>query len=119
MVMPQGAKEPEAAFEFMKYIAGEPGQTLYTKETQHMPTISSLLEDDSLFEPQHVFFKDLLPDAKSRPPLPVGALYWDELTSAWEKTYLNQQDPQAALDEVASRVQPQLQPFCSQLQAAN
>ena len=119
VVMPQGAKEPEAAFEFMKYFAGEPGQKLYTTETQHMPTISALLDDNSLFETRHVFFKDLLPNAKSRPPLPVGALYWDELTSAWEKTYLNQQDPQAALDEVASRVQPQLQPFCSQLQAAN
>ena len=118
-VMPQGAKEPEAAFEFMKYFAGEPGQKLYTTETQHMPTITALLDDDSLFEPRHVFFKDLLPTARSRPPLPVGALYWDELTSAWEKTYLNQQDPQAALDQVASRVQSQLQPFCSQLQASN
>ena len=119
MVMPQGAKEPEAAFEFMKYIAGEPGQALYTTETQHLPTVTSLLEDNSLFEERHMFFRDLLPEAKSRPPLPVGALYWDELTSAWEKTYLNQQEPQAALEEVAARVQPQLQPFCSQLQAAN
>ena len=84
-----------------------------------MPTISSLLEDDALFEGRHQFFKGLLPDARNRPPLPVGALYWDELTSAWEKTYLNQQEPQAALEEVASRVQPQLQPFCSQLQAGN
>ena len=32
MVMPQGAKEPEAAFEFMKYIAGEPGQQLFVEE---------------------------------------------------------------------------------------
>ena len=119
MVMPQGAKEPEAAFEFMKYIAGEPGQKLYTTETQHMPTISSLLDDNSLFEEQHVFFKDLLPNAQSRPPLPVGALYWDELTTAWEKVYLNQEEPLSALEQVAARVQPQLQPFCSQLQAEN
>ena len=118
VVMPQGAKEPEAAFEFMKYFAGEPGQKLYTTETQHMPTITSLLADNSLFKGRHKFFKDLLPDAKNRPPLPVGALYWDELTSAWEKTYLNQQEPLPALEQVASRVQPQLQPFCSQLQAA-
>ena len=119
MVMPQGAKEPEAAFEFMKYIAGEPGQRVYTTETQHLPTVSSLLEDESLYEERHLFFKDLLPTAQSRPPLPVGALYWDELTAAWEKVYLNQQEPLPALEQVASRVQSQLQPFCSQLQAEN
>ena len=60
-----------------------------------------------------------MPTAKSRPPLPVGALYWDELTDAWERVYLNQTEPQAALEQVASRVQPQLQPFCAQLQAEN
>ncbi len=119
MVMPQGAKEPEAAFEFMKYITGEKGQRIFTKETTHLPTLSSLLEDASLYEGRLQFFKDILPAAQSRPPLPVGALYWDELTDAWEKTYLNQQEPQAALEEVASRVQPQLQPFCAQLQAKN
>lgn len=119
LVMPQGAKEPESAFEFMRYIAGEPGQRLNTKETQHMPTVMSLLEDESLYEERHQFFRDLLPTTRNRPPLPVGALYWDELTTAWEKVYLNQQEPQAALDEVAARVQPQLQPFCSQLQTEN
>ncbi len=119
MVMPQGAKEPEAAFEFMKYIAGEPGQTVYTRETQHMPTVSSLQDSPDLFDERHQFFSELLPTAQSRPPLPVGALYWDELTDAWERTYLNQAEPQAALEQVASRVQPQLQPFCAQLQAQN
>lgn len=119
MVMPQGAQEPEAAFEFMKYIAGEPGQRLYTEETQHMPTVSSLLEDDAIFNENHLFFKDLLTNAQSRPPLPVGALYWDELTTAWERVYLNQAEPQAALEQVASRVQPQLDLFCAQLQAEN
>ena len=54
----------------------------------------------------------LLPTAKSRPPLPVGARYWDELTSAWQKNYLNQEEPAAALKEVKDRVQPDLQQYC-------
>ena len=33
--------------------------------------------------------RQLLPTAKNRPPLPVGARYWDELTSAWERIFLN------------------------------
>lgn len=119
MVIPQGAQEPEAAFEFMRYITGEPGQRVYSKETQHMPTIKSLQDDASLFDERHQFFTELLSTAQNRPALPVGALYWDELTSAYENVYLNQLEPQAALEQVASRVQPQLDQFCSQLQAQN
>ncbi len=111
--IPKGAKEPEAGFQFMQYFAGEPGQRLYTKETKHLPTVTNLLKDPSLFEERHRFFSDqLLPIAKNRPPLPVGALYWDELTDAWEKTYLNQETPDKALATVKDRVQNQLQRFC-------
>lgn len=116
MVMPQGAKQPEAAFKFMQYIAGEPGQRVYTKETQHMPTWEALLDEKDLFDERHLFFNDLLGQAKNRPPLPVGALYWDELTDAWEKITLNQAEPQPALEEVKNRVQPRLQQYCDELQ---
>jgi multiple sugar transport system substrate-binding protein len=114
MVIPQGAKNPEGAWRFLQYIAGEPGQRSYTTESDHLPTIKSLLADKSLFEDeQHRFFAEqLLPTAKNRPPLPVGARYWDELTSAWQKIYLNQEEPATALATVKERVQPDLQGFC-------
>jgi multiple sugar transport system substrate-binding protein len=113
MVIPQGAKNPENAWRFLQYIAGEPGQRTYTTETAHLPTINGLLEDISLFVDQrHRFFAEqLLPTAKSRPPLPVGARYWDELTSAWEKIYLNLEEPAPALATVKERVQPNLKGF--------
>ena len=114
MVMPQGAKNPEGAWRFMQYIAGEPGQRTYTTETAHLPTFNSLLADSSSStDPQHLFFAEqLLPTAKNRPPLPVGARYWDELTCAWERIYLNEEEPAAALATVKERVQPDLQGFC-------
>jgi multiple sugar transport system substrate-binding protein len=114
MVIPQGAKNPEGAWTFMQYIAGEPGQRSYTTETAHLPTFNSLLADADLFtDPQHLFFaQTLLPTAKNRPPLPVGARYWDELTSAWERIYLNEEEPAAALATVKERVQPDLEGFC-------
>ena len=112
-VIPQGAKNPEGAWRFLQYFAGEPGQRLYTTETAHLPTIKALLDDADLFDERHLFFaKQLLPTAKNRPPLPVGARYWDELTSAWEKIYLNQEEPASALAAVKGRVQPDLQGFC-------
>jgi multiple sugar transport system substrate-binding protein len=113
MAMPQGAKNPEGAAEFMQYMAGEPGQRTYATESKHLPTILSLLEEEDIFSERHKFFSEqLLPIAKNRPPLPVGALYWDELTAAWQATYLNEAEPQEALETVKERVQAQLEQFC-------
>jgi ABC-type glycerol-3-phosphate transport system substrate-binding protein len=114
VVIPQGAKNPEGAWRFMQYIAGEPGQRSYVADIGNLPTISSLLEDDELLgDEQHIFFaQTLLPTAKSRPPLPVGVRYWDELTSAWERVFLNEEEPAAALAAVKERVQPELQEYC-------
>jgi multiple sugar transport system substrate-binding protein len=78
-----------------------------------LPTIITLLDDADLFDERHLFFAEqLLPTAKNRPPLPVGARYWDELTSAWERIYLNEEEPATALAAVKERVQPDLQGFC-------
>jgi multiple sugar transport system substrate-binding protein len=94
-------------------MAGEPGQRYYTKESAHLPTIEALVTESDLYDEGHKFFSEqLLPIAKNRPPLPVGALYWDELTLAWEATYLNESEPQEALDNVKDTVQGELQRFC-------
>ena len=42
----------------------------------------------------------------------MGARYWDELTTAWERVYLNEEEPAAALASVKGRVQPDLDRFC-------
>jgi multiple sugar transport system substrate-binding protein len=112
-VIPQGAKEPEAAAEFMIYAAGEPGQRVYTVDTTHLPTYSALMDQDDLYTEEHRFFaQELLPVAHSRPPLPVGAKYWDELTAAWEKIYLGEQDPESALQEAKDNTMTLLSPLC-------
>jgi ABC-type glycerol-3-phosphate transport system substrate-binding protein len=112
VVIPQGAKNSEDGWTFMQWFAGEPGQTLYTKSSNHLPTISALASQTELFEGQHAFFASLLPTAHNRPPLPVGAKYWNELTVAWQKVYLDQSAPADALKDVKDHVQPDLQRFC-------
>jgi multiple sugar transport system substrate-binding protein len=112
-VIPQGAKNPEGAWQFLQYFAGEPGQRTYTTETLHLPVINSLLQDKSLYDERHLFFAEtLLPTAKNRPPLPVGAKYWDELTTAQQKVYLNEETPEEALATAKERTQPDLDRFC-------
>jgi multiple sugar transport system substrate-binding protein len=108
MALIPDSKAQDQAIKFMKYIAGPEGQKVYTKESTHLPTLNSLLSDASLYDPLHKQFLDLLPTAKSRPPLAVGAAYWDALTSAQGSVELNTKTPDAALKEVQDAVQPQL-----------
>jgi multiple sugar transport system substrate-binding protein len=99
----------DQAINFMKYIAGPDGQRVYTKESTHLPTITDLLSDTSLYDAQHAKFLDLLQVAKNRPPLSVGAAYWDALTTAQGSVEQNSKQPMEALSEVESTIQPQLQ----------
>jgi multiple sugar transport system substrate-binding protein len=108
MALIPNSKAKDQAVKFMKYIAGPDGQKVYTKDTTHLPTIKSLLTDASLFDAQHKTFLDLLPGALNRPPLAVGGIYWDALTSAQGSVELNTKTPDVALKEVLDSVQPQL-----------
>lgn len=113
LVIPKGAKNPEGAWEAMKYMCGQPGQKYYTTKTVHLPTWKTLVKNKSLYNPNHaVFVEHFLPITQSRPPLPVGAKYWDELLSAEDQVNLNQQQAMPALKSVKNQVQPQLQHFC-------
>ncbi|TMD16758.1 MAG: ABC transporter substrate-binding protein [Chloroflexi bacterium] len=112
MVIPKGAKQSKAGFDFMKYIAGEPGQRQYTKDSQHTPTIKALDQDASLFAGGHAFFQKQLSAAHSRPPLPVGAFYWDQLSTAQDAAVRNTTAPATALAAAASATNAKLQQYC-------
>jgi multiple sugar transport system substrate-binding protein len=103
-----GSQVADQAWKFMQYFAGPEGQAAYVKETKHLPTLSALLSDASLYDEQHKTFLDFLDVAQNRPPLAVGAIYWDALTAAQGSVELNAKEPMAALQEVADAVQPQL-----------
>ena len=108
MALIPNSKAADQAVKFMEYIAGPDGQKVYTKESTHLPTLNALLKDASLYDASHKTFLDLLPTAKNRPPLAVGAAYWDALTSAQGSVELNTKTPDVALKEVQDAVQPQL-----------
>ena len=68
---------------------------------------------EALFEGPHAFFKELLPHSNPLFQLPVGALYWDELTRAQGNVLAGSAAPANAMAEVASRTQPQLDRACA------
>lgn len=112
VVIPQGAKNSKGGIDFMKYFAGEPGQRIYTKETQHMPTWKTLLTDTTLYQGDLNLFVKLLASAHSRPALPVGSLYWDQLSAAQDAAIRHTQDPAVALKAAADTVNGKLAQYC-------
>lgn len=113
MVMPEGARQPEGAVDFIRFITGEQGQRTYTTESRHLPTLTALTTDASLFDEQSSFFAtQLLPTSNSRPALAVGARYWDELGDAYQAIYLNSATPAEALATARERTQADLQQYC-------
>jgi multiple sugar transport system substrate-binding protein len=108
----QGTKNVDAAYQLLRSLTGEEGQTLLVKEAASLPTLKSLQQRKDLYAPEYEFFLRLLPVSKSRPPLPVGALYWDKLKEAEESVITNSQTPEAALKAVVDEVQPQMDRFC-------
>jgi multiple sugar transport system substrate-binding protein len=112
VAIPQGTKNVDAAYQLLRFVAGEEGQRLLVKYATSLPTNKALLANKNLFAPEYSLFLSLLPISKSRPPLPVGALYWDKLKDAEEAVIANSQSPEDALKTVVDEVQPQMDRFC-------
>jgi multiple sugar transport system substrate-binding protein len=112
VAIPQGTKNLEPAYELLRFVAGEEGQRLLVKYATSLPTNKTLLANKDLFAPEYSLFLSLLPISKSRPPLPVGALYWDKLKDAEEAVIANSQSPEDALKAVVDEVQPQMDRYC-------
>lgn len=112
MVIPRGAKNVDGGFDFAKFFCGPVGQEIYAKQTSHLPTLKALVEVENFFDDEgHMWFLHMLPFAKSRPALPVGALLWDELTAARDYVINGEKSPEQALNDVNARVQPELDKY--------
>lgn len=112
LAIPAGAKNLQAAYDFARFATGEEGQLIYTQKSGHLPTWASLIDED-IYDENHIFFKNLLPHTSPLFQLPTGALYWDELTRAQQAVLAGSSTAEAAMEGVASRVQPRLDRACA------
>jgi multiple sugar transport system substrate-binding protein len=113
IVVPTGVKQRAEAVKFIHWFAGEPGQRLFIKNIggTTLPTIKTVLNDTSLYPPEFMFLREMLPVSKNRPVLPVGALYFDNLTVAQNKVTYDQGDVAAALKKCEDDTNAQLSKF--------
>lgn len=105
-VVPQGANNTEGGYDFVKYLCGPDGSRTYVEMNNNLPVLRTLLEDESLFtEDLQWFVENLFPTTQNRPPLPVGAKYWDELQAGYEAIYLNSSEPADAMAQAKANTQ--------------
>ena len=111
LVMPTGAQNRDAGWEFMKFFTGEQGQAIYTESASQLPTWKSLADDPELLDRYGVMAEGLQYTV-SRPPLPVAAAIDGALGTAQQAVLAGEETPEEALQKAADRVNPQLETFC-------
>jgi multiple sugar transport system substrate-binding protein len=108
-VIPQGARNVEGGYEFMRYLCGPEGSRTFFGIRNNLPVLHELLADRSLFSDDLWWFvQNIFPGTRYRPPLPVGARYWDELQGGFETIFLGLSDVAPAMAQVKSNTMAEL-----------
>jgi len=110
--IPNGARHPREAFEFMKFVNSQRGmELLCLGQRKHTP----LRKVSAQFLAQHPnpyieVFIDLAfsPNAMTTPDLSLWSEYADELSNAFDEVWLCRQSAAEALGKVQERMQPKL-----------
>jgi multiple sugar transport system substrate-binding protein len=109
LVIPRGAPHPREAFEFIKYLSG---QAATEKLALGQRKISPLREvsDDFYARHRHPFirmFQELAasPGARAQPKISVWKEYREETRSMFQRVWLLEATPEAALADAQSRMQ--------------
>jgi multiple sugar transport system substrate-binding protein len=112
-VVPKGAKNPQAALTFIKWLAGTPAnQVAYANALANLPTLTAI-RDSATFanaHPYNRFFLGLAsgPHAHYFPATAVTTQYETDLSTAEQDVLFGKSTPQAALAAVQSKDQKAL-----------
>ncbi|HOS93358.1 MAG TPA: extracellular solute-binding protein, partial [Armatimonadota bacterium] len=112
LVIPAEAKHPDEAFEFLKFVASEPGmELLCTGQGKNSPRVRT----SPKFMAEHPnpyirVFSDLAksPNAVTTPAFSLWQEYSTEMTTAFDDIWLLRASPAAALQKVQARMQAKL-----------
>jgi len=109
--IPRGAKRPELAFEFIKWVCTSPEGTLsLARVTGSFPAFrNSPAYEEAAADPRRRVFLDMLDTARyQRPVMPVQAKYTGELRRAADHAMYRRNTVEAGLAEARERTQAEL-----------
>jgi len=110
IVIPNGVKHPDEAWEFAMFLATNPDVSReFADLVSNIPQVKAAVADFS-DNANTQFFANLSesPNAGAWYPLSVAAVYDDEFWTAIDQIYAGQATPQEALDTVQKNVQAEL-----------
>lgn len=106
LVIPRGAKNPDAAWELVQYFAGDKAQETVGKVyLSVIPEVNERLFKD---DPVNKQIMSLLDIAHWRPVIPQGQLLWNELVKAMDLAISGNAEPESILSDVTSKVNAEL-----------
>lgn len=103
-VIPKGAQNEEAAWEFMKFAAGPAGQKIYSEKTGNLASIKAINDELHTDDPIMKAFVDILPQTRHRPVISEGSLLWNELVQARDLAIREKDTPENLLKAVSDKV---------------
>lgn len=108
VAIPQGAKNADAAWQFLRYITTDrKGVTVFAETSGWFPGYlrTPVFSEKFAKDPWLSHYMNILLEASNqRPAIPVQRTYWAELTQAVQDVFAGKNQPQAALQVVSERV---------------
>lgn len=107
--IPRGARNPEAAWEFIKCAAGPDGATSWSRDTYAIPAYKAAADDPQLTgDPAWQFFINAM-DYTETPPFVAAYPNWGEqLKQREEKVWTGELTPQQAVEEAQQAIEQQM-----------
>ena len=107
--IPTGAKNPDAAWEFIKCATGEQAQVSWSRDTYAIPTLKDAANNPELMaDPFWQFFIQAMETSTGGTYLVKYPNWGQELTPRLEQVWLGELQPQQAMDEAQAAVEAQL-----------
>jgi multiple sugar transport system substrate-binding protein len=121
IVIPRGAKHPNEAFEFIKYLESQPAmEKLCLGQQKNSPLSHVSPEFWKKHKNPYIRLFDHLAYSKNAlvpPKLGIWAEYSAELTAAFDEVSLLHKTPEQAMKDVTRRIQPKLDQYLLRLKA--
>jgi len=113
LAIPQGAENPDAAWEVIKCMAGPEGQASWSRDTLAIPTLQTLADDPVLTaDPYWDEIMNVMQDSQGSTYVPAYPNFTQEVNTRYEQVWTGELTPeqmaeqaQQAIDEVMAQNQ--------------
>lgn len=103
--IPTGARNSDAAWEFIKCAASTPAQVSWSRDTYSIPTLEAAAREPELMaDPLWEFFVEAMEAGQAHPYVPEYPNWKSELDNRYEQVWTGQLSPQQMVEEAQAAI---------------